>query len=468
MHIKPLIRDTRKQIYRASSILFIVQLFGALGAGFFFVVQSILGVDGLLGAIESENEPILWFILFWGTDFFAVALCAVLCYLIAGLPGLAPGLALSVYFAHFAGDAPITAADGYFAFFATPRNGGGGVNIGYMGFFLMALLCALLIKLLYAGWSEVKARLGRRLDCLLARLRKKTKALPPTLTGEQVLENADLIVLVLLIPVVSAALTFIAVRYGIQKPFGALAQSIAAPLAELAERHIWLAGIVLGLLAGFDITGPMSMAGFAAASAVFLQTGSARLLTIYGACFIATGWAPLFMVLLAKKRKKLPADTDDFNLAIAGPTNAFFENIKLTVAFSMPFAMRSPLTVIPGLMAGGAFTGLATAAMGIVNGSYQPDAPTKYALGKPLRELLARGEIYLSFSLPLRSGDWLHCRLPLFLNILAGGAVGGLVMYCLRTVQVKRQKRRGTFVQARGDIVAELRGLAKKRLAGLK
>ncbi|MDR3313158.1 MAG: hypothetical protein LBS96_01730 [Oscillospiraceae bacterium] len=467
MQLKPLIRETRRQVNRTTSILFLVQLFGALGAGFFFVVQNILKVDGMLGALEPKNEQILWFILFWGTDFFMISLSAVLCYLIAGLPGLAPGLALAVYFAHFAGDAPVTAEEGYFAYFATPLHGGGGVNIGYVSYFLMALVCGLLIKLLYAGWSEAKIRLGKRLDTTLAKLRKKIKLLPAALTGEQVLENVDLIVLVLIIPVASAAFTFVAVRYGIQKPFGSLAGAIVEPLLRLAESHILIVGLILGLLAGFDITGPMSMAGFAVATAAFLQQGDARLLTIYGACFIATGWSPLFMVLLAKLRKKPATDTDDMNFAVSGPINAFFENIKLTVAFSMPFALRSPLTVIPGLMAGSAFTGWLTAAAGIVNTSYLRESP-KYARGKGMAELLERGEIYLSFSLPLRSGDWLRCRIPLFFIILAGGLVGGAVMYALRLQQVKNQKKRGTYVESQGDIVLEMRLLAKERLRGVK
>ncbi|MDR1927566.1 MAG: hypothetical protein LBQ33_02880 [Oscillospiraceae bacterium] len=460
MQLKPLIRETRRQIYRTSSILFLVQLFGALGAGFFFVVQNIFGVQGILGALEPANEKILWFLLFWGTDFYVIAMSAVLCYLIAGLPGVAPGLALSVYFAHFASGRGLGAEESYFTFFATPANGGGGVNIGYMGFFLMALLCALLIKLLYAGWDQVKHFLGNKLDPPLEKLRKKIKLLPPGFGGLQLLENADLIVLVLIIPVASAALTFLAVRYGIQKPFAAFGEGLQAPLAQLAKLHIVPAALLIGLMVGFDVTGPVSMAAFAVVSAAFAQ-GDARLLTIYGACFVTVGWSPLFLLLLAKLRKKPALDNDALNLAISGPINAFFENIKLTVAFSMPFALRSPLSIIPGLMAGSAVSGGLTALAGIVNDSYlNPAAPPKYGLGKSMRELLERGELYLSFSLPLRSGDWLRCRLPLFFIILAGAAAGGAVMYALRTVQVKNQKKRGTHVECRGDIVLEMRALA--------
>ena len=62
--LKNEIRSLRQNINRATSIMFLVQLFGALGAGFFFVVQNVLGIQHILGATEPQNENILWFILF--------------------------------------------------------------------------------------------------------------------------------------------------------------------------------------------------------------------------------------------------------------------------------------------------------------------------------------------------------------------------------------------------------------------
>ena len=76
--IKNMIIDTKKKLNRATSVIFLVQLFGALGAGFFFVVQNILGVEHILGALEPVNENILWFILFWATDFFFIAFTLIL------------------------------------------------------------------------------------------------------------------------------------------------------------------------------------------------------------------------------------------------------------------------------------------------------------------------------------------------------------------------------------------------------
>ena len=458
--LKNEIRAYRKNIHRATAILFIVQLFGALGAGFFFVVQNILGVEHILGATEPQNENILWFILFWGPDFIFVALAVVLSYLIAGLPAVAPAMALGVYFAHFAGD-PVPAVEMYSAYFATPRNFGGGANIGYMGYLILAVFLSYCIKYLFIAWNNCKESLGKKLDRSFQKHRDKGKKLPDTLTGVGILEQVDLIVLVLIMPVVAAALTFLLIRYGVQLPFNALGEALTAPLQELSGASVVLCAVVMGLMVGFDLIGPVSMSAFSVAVAAFFD-GNAQLMTIYGACFITIGWIPLMTVLLQKITKKGGrADTDDFNLAASGPINAFFENVKLTVAFSMPYAYRSPLTVIPGYMLGAAVTGLLTAAFGIVNTAYLTELP-KYGNGETFAEMFTRGEIYISFTLPLRSGDWLSCRIPLFFIILFGALVGGAGMLLFKELACRSQKKRGTYVETDGDMVLEFRRYAQK------
>ena len=464
--MKNAIIDTKKKINRATSVIFIVQLFGALGAGFFFVIQNLFGVEHILGALEPQNENILWFILFWATDFFYIAFTLILSYTIAGLPAVAPALALSVYFAHFAGT-PVSGEDMYFAYFATPANGGGGVNIGYMGYLIMALVLSLLIKYLFAGYDHLKRVWGRGIDRKLDKMRAKNRKVPKDLTGLAILDNIDLIVLILILPVASAALTWLLIRYGIQIPFAALGEALAAPLQSLSGFSVILTGIVFGLMIGFDLIGPVSMAAFGVAVAAFLD-GNAQLMTIYGACFITIGWIPLGAVILQKITKKGGScDTDDFNLAVSGPINAFFENVKLTVAFSMPYAYRSPFTVIPGYMIGSAFTGLITALCGIVNTDYLNTLP-KYGNGATFEQLFTQGEYYISFTLPLRSGDWLTCRIPLFFIILLGAVVGGAAILLFKELAARGAKKRGTYVESNGDIVIEIRQLARHYLAEIR
>lgn len=456
--MKKEILSLKKNIYRSTSIMFIVQLFGALGAGFFFVIQNLFGVEHILDAAEKGNEQILWFILFWATDFFFIAFVALTCYLIAGLPAIAPALALSIYFCHFAGN-PVPANEMYAAYFATPFQNGGGVNIGYMGYYIMALFMALLIKYLYIAWDKIKENLGKKLDKTL----RKIKFIPENFGCVELLEQVDLIVLILILPVASCALTFLLVRYGIQLPFNALGEFLQGPLQSIQSQSIVLCGIVIGLMVGFDLIGPVSMAAFSVSIAA-LMSGDARLMTIYGACFITLGWIPLFAMIFRgfiKKSKSFCLDTDDTNLAVSGPINAFFENVKLTVSFSMIYAYRSPLTIIPSYMCGAACTGLLVSLFGITNTAYLNELP-KYGNGYTFAELFERGEYYISFTLPLRSGDFLTCRLPLFFIILIGAAFGGAVVVLLRHLSFKGQSKRGTAIETDGDIVLEMRRFAQK------
>lgn len=66
----------KKHVYRATGISLLILLFGALGAGFLFVVGNIFGVQILKpGSAISE---MLWHLFFWATDFFFVAFDPIL------------------------------------------------------------------------------------------------------------------------------------------------------------------------------------------------------------------------------------------------------------------------------------------------------------------------------------------------------------------------------------------------------
>ncbi len=468
--MKNLYLDTKRKIYRTTSILFIIQLFGALGAGFFFVIQNLFGTYHILGATGETTEPILWFILFWATDFFFIAMAPILAYQIAGIPAIAPSLALSVYFAHFE-ISSVSAQEMYNCFFAAPVNYAKSTAIGYMGYLIMTVMLSLLIKLLYAGWTSAKEALGKKLDNLLAKLRLKIKAIPEALKGIEILEATDLIVMVLIIPVASAATTFILVKYGIETPFAALSASLGDALTALSGTNIILASLVIGLMVGFDLIGPMSYSAFGVCAAAYLAIGDARLITIYSACFVTMGWTPFFAVILGKIFKKSSqGNTDDFSITMSGPVNAFFENIKLTTAFSMPYAMRSPFTVIPGLMAGSSLAGCLTALFGIVNTAYTDGSLPKFTTGNytfggvdyTYAEMFERGDLYMSFTLPLRSGDWLICRIPLFFIIIGSALVGGLVIMILKELEHKILEKKGCCIDEESDIVLEMREYGKK------
>ncbi len=469
--MKKLYVDVKSKIYRATAITFIVQLFGALGAGFFFVIQNLFSQYHLLGATGAENEPTLWFVLFWATDFFFVVTGLIVAYLIAGLPAVAPSLSLSIYFAHFVSSSA-DAVNFYPCFFATPSNYQDATTIGYMGYLIMSVILGLLIKYLYIGWSALKPVIGNKFDSIFDKLRKKLKIIPRELKGLTVIEGVDLIVMILIIPVASAALTFVLIKFGIQLPFGILAKKLCEALTAVSQTSVVPAAIIMGLMVGFDVIGPLSLAAFSVACTSYLSTGNAQLLTIYGVCFITIGWSAFFGILISKILKRGHTDTDDMNLATSGPINAFFENIKLTNAFSMPIAMRSPFTVIPGLMTGSVVGGLLTAVFGIVNTAYTDGTLPRYATGNytygnidyTYGELLERGEMYMSFTLPLRSGDWLTCRIPLFFIIIGSAIVGGFVIMLLKWGEKNFLKKHGCEIETEGDLVLEIREYGKKLL----
>lgn len=454
--MKELYIKTKKDIYRTSAITFLILLFGALGAGFINVVQVLFNQPHLLAGISSDFEKTFLFLMFWATDFFFIGFTTVLCYKISGLPAIAPALTLSVYFAHFAGDNPISAVEAYHAYFATPANYGGGVNIGYMGYFIMAICLAVLIKLGYIGWDKIKESGGKKLNGTVNKLMAKFKQPQSDRAGVTLLENLDLIVLILIIPAVSSILTWLAVQYGIQHPFNALGKMLSGSLSDLFNSNIILAAVLMGLMVGFDIIGPVSMSAFGVAAAAVLD-GNARPMTIFCACFVCMGWIPIFDFMWNKLLKiGGKRDTDDFNIAMSGPINAFFDNIKLTVAFTMPYAYKSPLTVIPGCMAGGAAAGLLTALFKLSNDVYLSSVPQRGA-ELTMAELFKMGERYISFSLPLRTGEWFSLRIPLALTVLAGGIIGGLIVTLLRQVERKISEKNGTYVETDCDIVKEMR-----------
>lgn len=457
--MKKLIVDTNRKIYRATSVMFMVQLFGALGAGLLYFIGQIFFKGQFPGADTAGTITSLWFLFFYATDFAVVFFVLTLSYLIAGLPAIAPALTLALYFANFAGN-PLPGGHFYINFFATPAHQGGGVNIGYISYLIMALSVSLMMKYLFIAWDRLKDALGKKLDSPLEKLRKRVKLIPNSLTGTGALEMADILLLFLIIPAVSAAATWFLIRYGIQKPFEWLGDALMAPLTALASKGIVLIAVIIGLMIGFDITGPLSAAAFAVAAASF-AAGDSRLITIYAACFITVGWTPFGAVVLGKITKRMHTDADDFNIAVSGPINAFFENVKLTVAFSMNYAYRSPFTVIPGYMAGCALAGFLTAVFGIVNTEYLTGLP-KNGGGRTYAELFAEGERYISFTLPLRSGDWMTCRIPLFIIVVACGFAGGALILLFKSIETKIRKKRGTYFKTNDDIIAQTRNYAKR------
>ncbi|MDR1805152.1 MAG: hypothetical protein LBQ80_00035 [Clostridium sp.] len=436
-------------VARATAIMFVFQLFGALGAGFIFVVSNILGIE----IVRSSFWEVFWHLCFWATDFAFVCFTLVLAYLIAGIPAIAPALTLSLWFSHFAGlyDGAQISAPLYTDFFTPPQDGAGGWNIGYLGFLFIALGIGYGIRWLYTLWHKIKQALAPKIDKPLAQLTAKLKPLKD-LKAIALLDGIDLIVLILILPIVVGLAVYFWTQYCVAVPFKALGETLEPVMTELfASGKNFGGGLLMGLLVGADTIGPLSMAGFRAATEA-AQLGNAVPMTAFAFAFAATGWVSFGAFLLNKISKRGgKMDTDDMNLALSGPINAIFDNMKLTVAFGIPFAYRSPLSVIPGTIITCAVTAALSCAAGISNALYvQPEYVAKFS----------DGDYYTSFAQPyLKLGENNHPFLSLVF-ISCGVIVGSVVVVLIRELIARRQKQGSGYEETDGDIVLEMRELS--------
>ncbi|MDR1408833.1 MAG: hypothetical protein LBJ12_00875 [Oscillospiraceae bacterium] len=442
----------KSAVARATSVMFVFQLFGALGAGFVFVAGNVLHIT-----IPATNFwQVFWHLCFWATDFAFVCFTLVLAYLIAGIPAIAPALTLSLYYSHFAGlyGGETISAPLYTDFFTPPQGGAGGLNIGYMGFLFIALAVGYGIRGLYTLWNHIKNTLAPNFDKPISAIASKYKQLKD-LKGIAVLEGIDLIVLVLILPIVTALITYFTVQYGFAMPMKALGETLEPLITDTfaAGKNVG-GGLLLGVLVGADTIGPLSMAAFRAASNA-AAAGNGVPMTAFALTFAATGWvsfAAYFLSRVTKRGGKM--DTDDMNLAVSGPINALFDNMKLTVAFGMPFTYRSPISVIPGTIVTCALTALLACAAGLNNALYTaPDYLAKFT----------QGDYYTSFAQPhLKLSESNHPLLTLLI-IALGVLIGAAVVIAIRELVVKWQKGMHIYEETDGDIVLEMRKLAGER-----
>lgn len=450
--IKNELSELKQHIYRATSITFLFQLFGAMGGGCISFLSDFFNID-ILGRMSG---PLLQY-FFWATDFYFIALAVALCYLIAGITAVAPALTLGVYFAHFAGlyTNVRSAVPMYADFFTTPYMNGGGVNIGYLGYLIMALIISYIIRVFSFRWEALKHKCKDKTEQLFKWLGKKIKPLQAIsdTDGFEMLSNLDLFFYILIFPVIAGLIAYFIILYGIATPFGALGDKLGEVLANLYESSHVLGSLLMGLMVGFDTVGPLSRSAFTVASDM-AQLGDVAMVTSYGLCFATLGWVSFVALLINKIFKKGGKfDTDDGNLATSGPINAFFDNMKLTVSFAMSYACRDPFKVIPCYMLSSGIVGVLSSAFKLANPLY---------LETEKRILFAEGELYISFEQPMRSmlGTPRGVLLPVCCAV--GAIVGGALLIVLKERTVKRQTAEGTYVEPNSNIVREIREFALK------
>lgn len=433
----------RVHIHRTTAILYLFQLFGAL-MGAVVTVAALLHAD-----VSTPAWNTLLHIAFWATDFMGIAFAAILSYKIAGLPALAPALTLGVYFSHFAGSISGTVPPSvlYTADAMTPAAGGGGVNIGYMGYLIIALLLSYSIK--YCNLCM--GRLNRPWLRFLTKVTVKYKAMRKS-DPKQLAEGNSILFNILLIPLICAVLTCFFVQYFIAAPFQSLADYLLPLLRNAWESSQALGGLFSGLMVGFDTVGPVSMAAYRVAGD-FAQLGNAVPMTVYCVSFTVVGWVVLGAVLLGGILKKGGAfDKDEGNFAVAGPFNTLALNMKLTVSFSMSYAYRYPITSIVSYCAGGAVAGLIGGFGAIENSKY---------LDEVKLALIKGGELYSVLESPFFSLSTNKHDPFMLLALLCGILAGGAVVILLREVVKKRRMAKNCYFETEGNIVGEMNELSE-------
>lgn len=423
--------DLKFSIHKASSLLFPFMLFG--------VMMSVLFVP-LYNAFLTDILPasFVYYIQFWSVECFYVAFAMFLCQKLVGNLGIAPALTLGLYFSLF-------------------YEGGirGSGSLGYMGYLATAVALAYTINYIIKGYSRFLQWVLKHIRSGLEK-KLKDKSLDTALGILKGLEGgSDWFFFTMMFPMMGAVIVGVLAVKLIAEPFSAIGADFAAYIVTIPVGQLALAGLLIGLIVGFDLTGPLSMSLFVGLVSLVNAEGTehaAMLMTIFAACLVTPTWMTLMVIAVTKgTKRKWPFDGDDVNFTITGPINAFFGNVRLTTVAPMVYALRDPVRVIPCYMLACGVAGILTAMFGKFNAYY---------IGNEYAAILADTEAFnqpyhalSSLKLTLGSGD---IKGYLMLSVFLGAVLGTAALFGLRTVQYSRQIKRGKNpLVAYGEVSAE-------------
>jgi len=153
---------------------------------------------------------------------------------------------------------------------------------------------------------------------------------------------------VVFIPLVATLLVGFLMVVVIGKPIAAAQTGLTNWLNGLSGSNAVLLGLLLGLMMGFDLGGPVNKVAYTFGLAA-LASGNTQVM----AAVMAAGMVPpLGMALATVLRKHLFSDAE----RKAGET-AWLLGASFITEGAIPFAAADPIRVIPATMAGGAVTG---------------------------------------------------------------------------------------------------------------
>ena len=153
---------------------------------------------------------------------------------------------------------------------------------------------------------------------------------------------------IVVIPLVATLLTGFLMVVVIGKPIAAAQTGLTNWLNGLSGSNAVLLGLLLGLMMGFDLGGPVNKVAYTFGLAA-LASGNVQVM----AAVMAAGMVPpLGMALATVLRKHLFSDAE----RKAGET-AWLLGASFITEGAIPFAAADPIRVIPATMAGSAVTG---------------------------------------------------------------------------------------------------------------
>ncbi len=160
---------------------------------------------------------------------------------------------------------------------------------------------------------------------------------------------------VVVIPLLSTIITGAALVLILGRPLKALSDGLASWLGGLSGANLIVLGVILGLMMGFDLGGPVNKVAYTFATTGLVAAGTsttAPQLKIMAAVMAAGMVAPLGMALATTVRPMLFSEAERENGQAAWLLGASFISEG-----AIPFAAADPWRVIVSSMSGSAVTG---------------------------------------------------------------------------------------------------------------
>ena len=212
---------------------------------------------------------------------------------------------------------------------------------------------------------------------------------------------------IIVIPIIATTVVGLAFVYFLGSPIAGVFGALTGWLSGLQGGQAALLGVVLGLMIGFDMGGPVNKTAFLFGAGL-IASGN---LTVMGICAAAIPVPPLALGLATIVRKKLfGAEERDLGYA------ALFMGLFGITEGAIPFAAADPLRVIPANMIG---AGVAGAIAGI--GGVGDAVPH----GGPIVALLGAVSQVGWFTLAVLAGVVMTCVITVTLKSMAQAKADG-------------------------------------------